>query len=318
MKKIFTLLLLFFLTFSFGQVVLLDEDFESYNDFTTNNFGNWTGLDLDQLDTWSLGGDPAPPTNWYPTWPNAGTKMSFQIFNPTTANVSNDEYGTSGEIRNFDSHSGNKYAGCWAGKMVSSGNGNKDWLISPVITLGSSGNNLTLWLKTLSISYGDERYRIGVYLGEGNPTNSSEFIIISNNTSPSEPFLYATGLWKKDTYNLDAFAGSKVRIGIYCLTQEGSMLMVDDVKITTNDIVLSSTENNSNIKINIYPNPTYGIVNLISEEKILNTEIFNAQGQKINTFKSKSFNISGLNNGIYILKINFNESKSKIIKIMKE
>ena len=130
MKKNFFILLINFYVFSFSQTVLLDENFESYQDFTINNIGNWQTLDLDLLNTWTFGDDPAPPTNWVANWPNANAKMAYQIFNPSQANVSNDPTGVTGETRNFDPHSGNKYAACWAGQMVASGQGNNDWLIS--------------------------------------------------------------------------------------------------------------------------------------------------------------------------------------------
>ena len=65
MKKNFFILLINFYVFSFSQTVLLDENFESYQDFTINNIGNWQTLDLDLLNTWTFGDDPAPqPIGW--------------------------------------------------------------------------------------------------------------------------------------------------------------------------------------------------------------------------------------------------------------
>lgn len=61
MKKNFFILLINFYVFSFSQTVLLDENFESYQDFTINNIGNWQTLDLDLLNTSTFGDDPAPP-----------------------------------------------------------------------------------------------------------------------------------------------------------------------------------------------------------------------------------------------------------------
>lgn len=318
MKSIFTILIVSLFSVVKSQTVILNESFENYQDFSINNFGNWICLDLDQLDTWTLGGDPAPPSNWFATWPNAGAKMAFQIFNPSQSNASNDATGITGEIRNFDPHTGNKYAGSWAGKMVSSGNGNKDWLISPVIKLSSSGNELSLWLKTLSASYGDERYRIGIYVGNGIPSSSNDFNIISGNTSPSETYLYAYSYWKKDIYNLDAYAGQNIRIGVFCMTQEGSMLMVDDVKITTTGNILSVNESQKNSPSIIYPNPTYGEINIINQKNLENIEIYNISGQKLKTIKTKNFDISDLAKGVYYIKIISDEKNSETFKVIKE
>ena len=90
MKIIFFILFSSIFGFSYSQTVLLNEDFESYQDFTISNIGSWQTLDLDLLNTWTLGGDPAPPTNWVANWPNANAKMAYQIFNPSVANVTND------------------------------------------------------------------------------------------------------------------------------------------------------------------------------------------------------------------------------------
>ena len=51
MKKNFFILLINFYVFSFSQTVLLDENFESYQDFTISNIGSWQTLDLDLLNT---------------------------------------------------------------------------------------------------------------------------------------------------------------------------------------------------------------------------------------------------------------------------
>ena len=208
MKKNFFILLINFYVFSFSQTVLLDENFESYQDFTINNIGNWQTLDLDLLNTWTFGDDPAPPTNWVANWPNANAKMAYQIFNPSQANVSNDPTGVTGEMRNFDPHSGNKYAACWAGQMVASGQGNNDWLISPAVTLGSTGNQLSLWVKTMSLSYGNERYRIGVYFGSGTPVSANDFTIISSPTTYS----LAPANWTQINLSLNAFPDKKLEL----------------------------------------------------------------------------------------------------------
>ena len=180
MKKIAIVFLSILFTSAQAQTVLLNEDFESYPDFTITNFGGWSLLDLDQLDTTNyLGGDPAPPINWVANWPNAGSKMAFQIFNFSQSNATNDFIGTSGDIRNFNPRSGQKYAACWAGRMVQSYQGNNDWLIAPAVTLGASGNQISMYLKSLSSSYGDERFQVGVYVGAGNPTKSEDFVIIN-------------------------------------------------------------------------------------------------------------------------------------------
>jgi hypothetical protein len=322
MKNVLILLFAFTLNLSYGQITLLNDGFESYSDFSVNSFGNWSSLDLDGLFTYPLGGDPAPPTNWYATWPHAYEKMAFQIFNPSNANVTNDASGTSGEIRNFDAHGGSKYAGCWGGIMVDSYMGNQDWLVSPAITLGSTSNELTLYLKTLSTSYGDERYRIGVYVGNGIPTSSADFTIISSDYSPTEPFQYAPSYWKKDTYSLNTYSSQTIRVGVYCMTQEGSMLMIDDIKVTTTGtvstgMITTGKYKHSNNESKVFPNPAKGEINIETSKNISDIYIFNTVGQLVKTEKQNKFDISNLEKGIYTLKVNYTDKVSESIKLIK-
>ncbi len=315
MKKLLLNFLLLVYALGYTQTVLLDEDFENYPDFIVSNIGQWKTMDQDFLYTWTFGDDPAPPVNWVANWPNAGIKMAYQIFNPSQANVSNDATGITGEMRNFDPHSGEKYAACWAGKMTTTGHGNNDWLISPAVVLGSSGNTLKLWVKTLSLSYGNERYRIGVYLGNGTPASASDFTIIST----PENYSLAPATWTELTYNLDAYNSQTVRIGVQCVTQEGSMLMIDDVSITTTGEILDTQDVNTYNEFKIYPNPTHGMINVQSPKKIEKYEVFSLDGKRLlkKKYKSKKIDLSALISGHYLIEFSFSDGTILTKKITK-
>ena len=79
---------------------------------------------------------------------------------------------------------------------------------------------------------------------------------------------------------------------------------------------LSSTsiENKNNLKIDIYPNPSNGNVNIITSEKINNIKIYDIEGRLINQLKSTSFLIE--NNGVYFLKITSEKGDVSIQKII--
>ena len=314
MKKNFFILLINFYVFSFSQTVLLDENFESYQDFTINNIGNWQTLDLDLLNTWTFGDDPAPPTNWVANWPNANAKMAYQIFNPSQANVSNDPTGVTGEMRNFDPHSGNKYAACWAGQMVASGQGNNDWLISPAVTLGSTGNQLSLWVKTMSLSYGNERYRIGVYFGSGTPVSANDFTIISSPTTYS----LAPANWTQIKLSLNAFSGQKIRVGVQCVTQEGSMLMIDDFKITTTATLGISESSKNDTFCTAYPNPTNSKIFVDSTKKIRNIDVYSIDGKYLSQTTQKEIDLSKYPAGNYLLTVRYEDNSSETKKILKQ
>ena len=319
MKKIAIVFLSILFTSAQAQTVLLNEDFESYPDFTITNFGGWSLLDLDQLDTTNyLGGDPAPPINWVANWPNAGSKMAFQIFNFSQSNATNDFIGTSGDIRNFNTRSGQKYAACWAGRMVQSYQGNNDWLIAPAVTLGASGNQISMYLKSLSSSYGDERFQVGVYVGNGNPTKSEDFVII--NTLPYQTVpqnLNIDNNWRDFIYNLDDYLGQTIRVGIRCITQEASALLVDDVKITT-IATLNVSENNQNRQIETYPNPVQDELYINSDKKVQVAKLYNLDGKLLQSFSKFPLSTKGIATGNYVIQILFEDGSTKTRNIQKK
>lgn len=137
---------------------MLDEGFESYTDFSISGFGNWSTLDLDNLNTYTGGGPVIGGTttpSWSAGWANAGQPMAFQIFNLSTSNATNNPTSTAAdeEVRNFSSHGGQKCAVSWAGVPSGGVSANNDWLITPAVTLGASSNILTFWVKALSPAF---------------------------------------------------------------------------------------------------------------------------------------------------------------------
>ncbi|WP_417872183.1 choice-of-anchor J domain-containing protein [Xanthomarina gelatinilytica] len=204
-----------------GSVVtLFSDDFESYPNFIIDGIGDWITIDVDGLPTYT-GGTSSP------TWANAGDPMAYQIFNPTAAGVTNDISGTSGETRDFDPRSGDKYAAAWAA-VPGANPANDDWLVSPVLSLGASGNSVSFWVKAMSNSYGPENYNVGVYVGTGTPTSGADFTLISP-ASLTAPY----AVWTEDTYDLSAYNNQDIRIGIHCISADRYMFMVDDFSVTT-------------------------------------------------------------------------------------
>ncbi|MFD2551685.1 M43 family zinc metalloprotease [Bizionia sediminis] len=202
---------------------IFNDDFESYTNFIIENIGDWITLDLDGLPTYAGGVED-------PTYPNVFSPMAFQIFNPsaTTPTAATNSAGADGENRNFDPRSGAKYAASWAGIPEGATTSNNDWLISPVLALGTSGSSVTFYVKSLSSSYGLESFNVGVYTGTGVPTSGSDFTIISA-ASETAPF----GVWGEVTIDLSAYNNQDIRIGIHNTSADVYMLMVDDFSVIT-------------------------------------------------------------------------------------
>ena len=60
----------------------------------------------------------------------------------------------------------------------------------------------------------------------------------------------------------------------------------------------------------VYPNPSRGIFHIVSDEEIISVEVIDLSGHTIGSFNSNTINISYLNNGLYLLRINTLNSTS--------
>ncbi|MDY0088784.1 MAG: choice-of-anchor J domain-containing protein [Flavobacteriaceae bacterium] len=301
MKKLL-LICSFFIVHSFNaQTTLFEDSFETYNDFIITNIGDWITIDVDGLGTYS-GGGGVPFDNQF-------DPKAFMVFNPVAAEVTNENSGT--EVRNFDPRTGNKYMGCWA----ANGSANNDWLVSPAITLGTSGNEVKFYVKSMSNSYGLERYRVGIYIGSGTPTGGSDFTIISAGAYLTAPYPN----WQEVTYDLDAYVGQTIRVGIHCVSDDAYFFMVDDFSVTTAEM---STDDFFASNLSIYPNPANDFFNLSSTTSIIeNVKVTDLNGRVVKSIAANGVsdvqvNISDLTTGIYFVTVNTDNGtgSTKLVK----
>lgn len=297
-----------------SQVTVFEDSFETYTNFAITNFGNWQTLDLDVLPTYGVG------TSY--TWLNNGAPQAFMVFNPsaTTPPVVNTTTGVAGatENTNFTPHTGAKYAACWDAVPSTTGGAtaNNDFLISPVMTLGGSNNELRFWVKSLSDSYGLESYRVGVYVGSGNPTTSADFTTISG----VQPLLAPYTAWEEKIFSLNTYANQTIRIGIRCVSADRYMFMVDDFKVTSSNL---KTDDFFSNKFVVYPNPTNNVLTISNSDSILISNIIltDINGRTVKSLATENvselqMNISELNAGLYFLNIETENGTAtkKIIK----
>ncbi|UUC46813.1 T9SS-dependent choice-of-anchor J family protein [Flavobacterium cerinum] len=314
-KLFFTVTLLFSIVVNAqtsGTRILFEDDFESYDDFalpdgSTMKIGDWIVHDKDGLMSYT-GTDGI-------MWEGRGEPMGFMIFNPTAAGVA---HLTTNPTRNFDPKSGEKYAGSWRG-IPSEFNPylkfSDDWLISPEITLGASGNEVSFWVKSLSDAYGLESYTVAVY-PEGVPVfswqNPYGYDVIAG--SYEQPLLAPFNDWEQKTFNLDAYANQTIRVAINCLSSEKLFFMVDDFKVTTADEGALGTTDFFAENFSIFPNPANEVLNIAAKkEMIINSlQITDLSGrivksvtlQKLTEFQ---VNIMDLKAGMYFVSIDTNE-----------
>ena len=297
MKKITFLTFLLISAFSYSQITLFEDDFEGQTDFVIDSeIDNWLTLDLDGLGTYTGG----LPDGVDPTWPNAFSAMAFQIFNPSATTpepVTNDD-GSGGETRNFDPHGGQKYAACWAGVPDGGTTANDDWLITPVLLMGTEGNMVSFWVKAMSNSYGPENYTVGVYVGNGTPTASSDFelLTIPFNTAPYPD-------WENVTFDLSAYNSQEIRIGIHCISADRYMFMVDDFEVTTTTLSVEDFDESHNYVISFIDKQ----LTISSIVDVANYRVISMSGQVVMNGSAQSesavIDMSHLASGIYVVEV---------------
>ena len=93
--------------------------------------------------------------------------------------------------------------------------------------------------------------------------------------------------------------------------------------ISLEEIILSNPEFENEKAVSIFPNPSKDYMNVsISNSEFKSIEIFNILGEKITTYQLNNtslteVDISNLNSGVYVLKIQDTSDKITLKKIIK-
>ncbi len=296
MKKILLLLTFLTVTIANSQVVVFEDDFESYADFEIGNFGDWTQVDSD--------GVAAYGSNDY-DFANEGYTGSAIIFNTdATAPAST---GTA-----WDAHSGTKGLYFFAATTPT----NDDYVISPHINLWSAtGTSLSLWVKTLTATWGLEQYEV-LLSTTGNAI--SDFTVNLSGGVQDAPDTYT-----QLTYDLSAYDGQLVYIAIHYVGNDTFVFQVDDFSVTA-QAVGGVNDSLLNDAITIYPNVVEDsfAINNASNLGLTSINVFDINGRVVKSISLDNFvgrkeiNVSNLSSGVYLVEVNSNESKvvKKFIK----
>ncbi len=276
-------------TDSTGLPSTLSQDFESLADFTLA-FDPWKTIDVRGGATWGIQGS---------SFPNSGQPMAWINFVPSLA---------SPPPVNMTTHSGLKMAVCFSSMPPNSPN--DKWLISPKMHLGVEGK-LSLWVQTYNVTYGLEKYNIGVSTGGSGPSDFT--IIAGSETAPVD--------WTRKEYDLSAYAGQDVYIGIENVSNNQFIMLVDDILITS---TVGINEQDSRKELTLYPNPA-------SDRVVLNTtfapgntaavSLVNVLGMEVKKYLLPSsagridLDLSGIAPGTYMVVYSDNERKC-VVKLI--
>ena len=180
-------------------------------------------------------------------------------------------------------------------------------MIGPEFTIsGVSSPTLTFWAKSLTDAYGLDRFQIGI----GSSTNPDDFTIISTGSYEEAPIE-----WTQYEYDLSAYDGQTIRVGIHCVSNDSSILQMDSFVVEgtlgVNDLDL--------LEMNLYPNPVNG--NFVTIQTPTNgdkhVEVYDITGKRlINTLlNGDTLDVSSISTGMYLVKVTV-DNQSKTSKLV--
>ncbi len=281
-----------------GYPVTLSLDFESLPDFTLA-FNPWTAVDAKGGNTYGINQPNGNPYEFIHT----NEPMAFICFNPSK---------TTPPLTSMTAHSGQKVGCCFS--SVPPMNPNNKWLITPKMSLGTNAK-IELWVTAYSNQYGTEMYNIAVSTTDASPSN-----FVPVNAVPE----VAPLAWTQRSYDLSAYTGQNVYIGIQCVTDNSFIFMIDDISVTSS---LGVNESPSLGRLVVYPNPARDYLTLNYQENSSSTskiELVSILGETVSCWSEVPVNgrvmldVQKIPLGIYLLNIVRGQEKvSRKVSIVK-
>ncbi|AFU70547.1 secreted protein with Por secretion system C-terminal sorting domain [Psychroflexus torquis ATCC 700755] len=227
---------------------------------------------------------------------------------------------------------------------------NTEWDAEALISFDA--NNLILftknWVDEISKAYSIPK-NSGTYTVDSSPTPLAEAGLITGATyNPSTEKVYLVGysrilqpfVWVSENFtNNDIFSGTNTKTSLtslgfeqteaithiganrYFITSETFNIQGFSnpgklISFTTNDILLSIIDQDISV-VNLYPNPVKDEL-FIEGLEFTSVEIYDAKSTLVYRGDNQKLNLSKLNKGFYLVKINLKDHTSIVKKIIKE
>lgn len=130
--------------------------------------------------------------------------------------------------------------------------------------------------------------------------------------------------WRRDSINLNAFAGEDVLIRFETVNRKGNNIYIDNLKVFTGNWEPAGTTEIDFIA-NLFPNPTKNLINLEFNQwvnyKYLQLKVYNSIGQEISVAIARSgtgfvINAQDIPSGVYVLSVTY-MSEQKNLRFVK-
>ncbi|MDD2228452.1 MAG: choice-of-anchor J domain-containing protein, partial [Candidatus Cloacimonetes bacterium] len=282
------------------------DGFEGYDDFALA-FAPWALFDRDLSATYGITGTE---------FPNSGAAMAYIIFNPAN---------TVPAVTSLVPHGGAKVAACFAATSPP----NNDWMVTPHLLLGTD-SAIKFYAKSFDPAF-LESFQVAVSTLAG--LHIQSFTNIVSGPTP----IVVPAEWTEYVFDLSAYDGQNIWVGIRCVSNDQFIFLVDDVSIHGN----GGGVPNSDITVPVvatallgnYPNPFNPETTIkysVKENTPVRLEIYNVKGQLVKTlvndikatgtysevWKGLDNNNRPVSSGVYFFKMNAGKYSSTKKMIM--
>lgn len=143
------------------------------------------------------------------------------------------------------------------------------WLITPSITLGTSGNFIS-WKGLSGDPSFPDSYKVMISTTTTDITAFTDTLVVVSNESPT---------WTSHEEDLEEYANQNIHIAFVNTTFDGFKLFLDSVYVREQDPLAINTE--GNIGVEVYPNPTQHQLNINTQQPFTSLSIYSVVGNCI-------------------------------------
>ena len=199
-----------------------------------------------------------------------------------------------------------------------------NWIFSPEMTIPANTESVTISVDVYAADSGwpGEKFSIGLYDSDDSQSYPFHTETLTSAATQAAPKTVSITI-----ENIDAVTNfSNLTLRMYVRHWDCTDMyrfVIDNMSVTVNSNLSVEGFNTSDVEL--YPNPTNGLINIAGTDisNIKEISIFNQLGQKVmnlnaSQLNNNSFDISDLNKGVYFVQLKDNSNNSKTMKIVKE